>query len=169
VKYASEDEIKQALEIDSWRNLSREKVIKFAAMMPEMDKEVALSIVAQLPVFTKFGLDALKVMERVHESTLNFNERSQKNVHQAYREIREVLRDELKQEELSPEEKKFLIESLMNTGTKEFEKDSENKKFLEGLAKNVAIGAGAIVLGAVVFVGGKVMLEQENGGSSSES
>jgi hypothetical protein len=37
--YKNEDELKKALEIDTWKNLSRDKMIKFAATMPDMDKE----------------------------------------------------------------------------------------------------------------------------------
>jgi hypothetical protein len=38
--YKSEDELKKALEVSSWRNLSRDKMIRFAAMMPDMDREL---------------------------------------------------------------------------------------------------------------------------------
>lgn len=39
MKYKNEIQIKKAMGIESWRNLSRDKVIRFAAMMPDMDKE----------------------------------------------------------------------------------------------------------------------------------
>ena len=38
----SEDEVKRALGIESWRNLSKEGVMRLVAMMPEMSTEVAL-------------------------------------------------------------------------------------------------------------------------------
>lgn len=39
MKYKNEMQIKKAMGIENWRNLSRDKVIRFAAMMPDMDKE----------------------------------------------------------------------------------------------------------------------------------
>jgi len=56
----SEDEVKQELGIESWRNLSKDKVLRFAAMMPDMDTEVALKIVEHFPVFKDFALDVVK-------------------------------------------------------------------------------------------------------------
>ncbi len=160
MKFKSEDEIKKALEIDSWKNLSKDKMIKFAAMMPDIDKEVVSKIIEQFPEFTKFAMEALNVMEKEYESTLTFNKQSQENVHKAYQEIREVLKGELNQNNLSPDDKKFILELIMITGNKEFEKDTENKKFLDGLFNKVAVGVGSAILTAVVFVGGKVLLQR---------
>lgn len=160
MRFKSEDEIKKVLEIDSWKNLSKDKMIKFAAMMPDMDKEVIFKIIDQFPEFTKFAMEALNVMEKEHESTLTFNKQSQENVHQAYQEIREIFKGELNQDNLTSEEKIRLWELIMETGNKESEKDTENKQFLDGLFKKVAVGVGTAILTAVVFVGGKVLLQR---------
>lgn len=40
----SEDEVKKALGIESWRNLSKDRIVKFAAMMPDMGREVTMKI-----------------------------------------------------------------------------------------------------------------------------
>lgn len=71
--YKNEDELKKAREIDTWKNLSRDKLIKFVAMMPDMDKELALKVVEQFPEFKRFVSDALDVIEKRHEFTLNHN------------------------------------------------------------------------------------------------
>ena len=94
--YKNEDELKKELEIDTWKNLSRDKLIKFVAMMPNMDKELALKVVEQFPEFKRFVSDALDVIEKRHESTLSHNKQSQENFHQGIREIREILKRELK-------------------------------------------------------------------------
>lgn len=166
---ASEAEVKKALEIDSWRNLSRDKVLRFAAMMPDMDKEVALAIVAQFPVFSKFALAVLGSVEKANESTHSSNSSSQARAHDAYREVREALKGELDKEDLSPEDRKFILESLMETADKESQKDSENKRFLNELFSKTAIAAGAVVAAGLVFVGGKVMLERRDDDAQIES
>lgn len=165
----SEDEVKKALEIDSWRNLSRDKVMKFAAMMPDMDQEVALSIVGQFPAFTRFALGALNFLEKANESTQASNNTSQERVHDAYREVREVLRGELDQESLSPEDRRFILESMLETADKESEKDAENKRFLDGLFNKSAIAVGTAIAAGLVFVGGKIMFERGEGDKPIES
>ncbi|MFE9185345.1 hypothetical protein ACFYMB_18705 [Micromonospora haikouensis] len=156
----SEDEIKKALNIDSWRNLSKDKVVKFAAMMPDMGADVAMKIIEQFPKFKEFAVDTLNVLEREHGSTLDSNARSQERVHAAYQEIREVLKGQLEREDLSADDRRFLIEQLMETGEKESERDTENKQFLDGLFQKVLVGAGAVVAAGLVFVGGKIMVER---------
>lgn len=165
MKYKNEDEIKKALAIDSWRNLSKDKMIQFAAMMPDMDTEVALKVVEQFPAFKAFALDALAIMEKRHESTLDRNKESQENAHRAYQEIRVILEGELSRGELSWEQRKYILELIMETGAREFAKDSENKLFLDNLFKKVAVATVGVIGLGVVFVGGKVLLQ---GGGNDE-
>ncbi|MFD8739511.1 hypothetical protein ACFV06_32000 [Streptomyces sp. NPDC059618] len=166
--YKNEAQIMQALEIDSWRHLSKDKMIRFAAMMPDMDTEVALKIVEQFPVFKDFAMDAVNVMEKRHESTLSANKQSQEHVHRAFQEIRQILKNELDKDYLTWEEKKFLIEQIQETGRLELQKDTENKRFLDGMFKKVMIGAGAALALGVVFVGGKIMAESKDSPEESE-
>lgn len=83
VQYQSEIDVKKALGIDSFRNLSRENVMRFAALMPDMDKEIALKIVEQFPEFKAFALDAVHVMQKTRAATLAENAESQASVHAA--------------------------------------------------------------------------------------
>lgn len=168
VKYGDEEAVKKALEIDSWRDLSKDKVVKFAAMMPDMDKEVSMAIVNQLPVFTRFALDALQVVERAHSKSVEANERSQKEVHRAYVGVRDILKNELDNPNLTPEERRLLIEDVKETADKEFAKDSENKAFVDSLLTKALAGSTLVVVAAIVFVGGKVVLERGGGSSTAE-
>lgn len=161
MRYKNEAEIMQALGIESWRNLSKGKMIRFAAMMPDMSTEVALKIVEQFPAFKEFAKDAVDTIERRHESTLSANKQSQEHVHRAFQDIREILKRELGKDDLDWEQKKFLIEQIQETGRLEFQKDSENNKLLEGIFKKVVAGTGAALALGVVFVGGKVMAESK--------
>lgn len=159
----SEVEVKKQLGIESWRNLSKDKMLRFAAMMPDMDTEVTLKIIEQFPAFKEFALDTVKEMEKAHESTLKSNDKSQDQVYKAFQEIREILKGELDKGDLNWEQRKFIIELIQENGKLVFQKDSENKQFLNTVLGKVAVvGAGVVALG-VVFVGGKMMLEQGDG------
>ncbi|MFF0476593.1 hypothetical protein [Streptomyces sp. NPDC004284] len=159
--YKNEEEIKRALGIDSWRNLSKDKMIRFAAMVPDMGTEVALKLIEQFPAFKDFAMDAVDAIEEAHGATLSANKESQEHVHRALREIREILKGELDKGDLSWEQRRFVIEQIQETGRMDFQKDSENKKFLDGVFKKVAAGIGAAVALGVAFVGGKVMVEKK--------
>jgi len=165
--YSDEVEIKQALGIDSWRNLSKDKVIQFASMMPDMDTEVAIKIIEQFPVFKDFAVDVVDSMEKAQEATLSANTTSQERVHQAFQEIREILKGELNKDDLSFEEKKYLIEQIQETGRQEFQKDSENKQFLDGVLNKVFAGAGGALVAGLIFVGAKAVVDGRTGGSRS--
>jgi len=158
VKFGSEIEVMKALGIESWRNLSKDKVIDLASMMPDMDKEVALRIIEQLPEFTSFALQVLEFVEKRHEATLGQNAQSQQQVHLAYEEIRGILKGEL-DKELSWDQRSHIFDLLMETANREFQKDSENKQFLDSLLGKAAMVGAAVVASALVFVGGKAMVE----------
>ncbi|MFF4650884.1 hypothetical protein [Streptomyces sp. NPDC001380] len=162
MRYKSEDEIKQALGIETWRHLSKDKMIRFAAMMPDMGTEVALKIVEQFPTFKDFATGVIGAVEKAHESTLSSNNQSQDHFYQACQQTREILRGELDKDYLSPEDKKFVIEQLMELARMEFCKDSESKQFLDaGLKRVLAVAGVALALG-VAFVGGKVIVESKD-------
>jgi hypothetical protein len=167
VRYKNEAEVKRALGIESWRNLSKDRMVRFAAMMPDMDTEVALKIVEQFPVFKDFAVGVVDVMKGAHESTLSANTQSQENFHRSLERVREILNAQLDKGEPTWDERKFIIEQIMDTLRMENEKDSENKKFLFGALKMVAAGAGAALALSVAFVGGKIMMESK--GSPDDS
>lgn len=159
----TEQEVMQQLGIESWRNLSKDRMMRFAAMMPEMDTEVALKIIEQFPAFKEFALDTVKEIEKAHGGTIQANDKSQDHFYATLADIREILKGELSSEELTWEQRKWIIEQIQDQGKLAFQKDSENKKFLDTILGKVAlVGVGAVALG-LVFVGGKMMIEKGDG------
>lgn len=132
----------QALGIDSWRNLSKDKVIRFAGMMPRMAPEVAMKIIEQYPEFKEQVLKGLKTIKKAHESTLVANEKSQNQAFVTIERTMEMLQGELDKENVSSEDKRFLVENYMETTRLAVSKDSENKKFLDTMFGKVVAGAG---------------------------
>jgi len=159
MKYKNEAQVLKKLGLESWRNLSKEHVVRFAAMMPEMDREVALRIVEQFPQFKEFALGALDILERGLESALEKNQASQEHVHSAFRAVREILQGELGREDVGPADRMVILEMIMETARLESDKDSENKRFLESLTKVAAASVVAVVTLGLVFLGGKAALE----------
>lgn len=160
--YRNEAEIKQALGIESWRNLSKAKMIRFAMMMPDMDAELALKVIEQFPAFAEFATGVVGAMKKMHKSTLLANKQSQDRFHQSCEEMREILKVELSKDGLSFDEKKYFIEQIQATLKMEYQKDTENKQFLDGALKKLLVGVAFVGALGVAFVGGKVVAETKD-------
>ncbi len=162
MKYKSEQKIMKKLGIESWRNLSKDKVVKFAAMMPDMDKEVMLKIIEQFPEFREF---ANGVLEHFEESVKNLSEANSKDfvlVIEGLKETQQIIKAELDKPEISSEDRHFLIENLMRIAEMYKELDSNNKKFLKALSTDNLKVVGLTVLAAVVVLGAKVLFDGDN-------
>ena len=48
----TEQQVKDVLQIDSFRNVSKEKIKEFVSLIPHIDKDVAISIINQFPAYT---------------------------------------------------------------------------------------------------------------------
>ncbi|QFG69503.1 hypothetical protein [Ornithinimicrobium pratense] len=164
--YSSELEIKRELGIETWRELSKDKLLRFVAMMPDMDTEVALKVVEQFPSFKDFAVEVVGAVETAYESTLKTNERSGDHVHDAYGDIRTILKAELDKGELPWEQRRWLVEQIQETGRQQFIKDSENKRFLDSVLGKVVMGAGGIVVLGLAALGGRVLEQRGTGGPS---
>ena len=104
-RYVSEDAVKHALKIDSFRNLSKDKVMQFASMIPYMDKEVALAIINQFPVYADFGKAAIEQYTQTCTSILEKNKESQDAVINGYQTILNALSKRLEKEDISEEKR----------------------------------------------------------------
>ncbi|WKK71889.1 hypothetical protein Q0F99_01690 [Rathayibacter oskolensis] len=54
-----EQQLKQRLGIDSWRNVSRDSFIDFATVLPSVSEELGRRILEQFPDFKALVLDSL--------------------------------------------------------------------------------------------------------------
>jgi hypothetical protein len=69
--------------------------------------------------------------------------------HRASQQHRDALNEDLSRDDLTWEQRQFLHERFQQNVGQEFQKDSENKQFLERGLRTVAVSAGAaIALGA---------------------
>lgn len=154
----NEDDVKKALGITSFRELSKDGVMRLAAMMPDLPKEVALKIVAQFPEFRLLATETLNVVAERHESTLKSNKWSQKQFHRGIEATRNIFNAEL-QKDIEPEQRVTIYEQILELNKMEFDKDDKSKAFLLEALKILAQIVGAVLLTAVVFVGGKFLRE----------
>lgn len=152
---SSEDDVKRALNIDSWRNLSKDKLLTFVAEMPHMDKEVALKAIEQFPNFKSLVGETLHSFGQRYESAQKFSWKSQKKVHDAFQSYRETLNRELEREHLTVEDRFLILEMFRDAVSQESEKDREHKAFTIKMVTIAATVGVAAVGTAIAALGGK--------------
>ena len=76
--------------------------------------------------------------------------------------IRDCILKELDKDNLSSDERKFIIEQLMEIAKMYNEMDERSKKFFDTVFGKVLIGLGSVLGAVIVFVGGKFLLSSND-------
>ena len=147
----SVEEVKNALKIDSFRNLSKDKIMEFVSLIPNMDKEVAIKIIEQYPAFAKLSESMVAQLNKMCDTALEKNEESQRLTIQAYKQILDELSNQLHMEDISKEEREKITKQMIEIADKISVKDTENKAFIDKMVKySTGFAIGALVLGAAI-------------------
>lgn len=159
-RYVSEDAVKRALKIDSFRNMSKDKIMQFASMIPYMDKDVAIAIINQFPVFADFGKTVISHYMQVCDNILEKNKESHMAVIHGYQTILDALSKRMSAENITEEERKSITEDMVSVADKIAEADLQNKKFLDRMGTKVLLG----VLSIFAIVGAGIGINSAFGG-----
>ncbi|MDR2044516.1 MAG: hypothetical protein LBQ15_09165 [Clostridium sp.] len=148
----SETQVKKALNIESFRNLSKEKIVEFVSLIPNMDKDVAFKIIEQFPEYANFATSMIGQLNSICDNVLKSNDESQKDAVKAYKQILDSLNDLLQKDDISAEERANITDKMLEVADRISAKDTENKAFLINAIKTAApyIG-GALLLGAAIL------------------
>lgn len=66
----NEKQVLDVLGIDSFRNISKEKICQFVSLIPNMDKEVAMAIVNQFPAYKEMSVALVDSLMDLYEKSL---------------------------------------------------------------------------------------------------
>jgi hypothetical protein len=149
--YNSEVELRNALGIDSWRNLSKDTFLRFLDELPDVDPEVALKLLEQVPEITSLARGAIDDATKIYEAALTSNARSQEMVHEVHLKRLEILKSEL-EKGLSPDERMRVLDEIREVNANALQMDAENKRFLSDQFDKKLLASGvaaAAVLGLV--------------------
>jgi len=148
----TENEVKKALAVDSFRNMSKDKIIQFVSAIPNMDKDVAIKIIDQFPAYTESANNMIAQLNTMCNNVMKENGESQKEAIEAYKKILDDLGDLLKKDTITAEESLKITEQMITVADRISAKDTENKDFLNGIIKyGVPFIGGALVLGAAIL------------------
>lgn len=166
-KLLTEQKVLKKLGIEDFRHLTKAKVITLASMIDKMDPEVAKKALEQFPEFAKTISEMLKEYKQILDKALDSNSESMKSYYDICNSIIESLKEELKDQELSFEERKFIIEQMKDVANMVGEKDTENKRFLASLSIIGGVVVAAIAGAVAAALGGKTSLETDDSGGNS--
>ena len=144
----TEQKVLKKLGISDFRHLTKAKVINLASMLENMDPEVAKKALDQFPDFSKVSKELLLEFNDTLKKVLESNDKSMQNVYNVYNSIIISLQKELENENLSFEQKKYIIEKMNDIADKIGKKDSENKKWLTVMS--FIAGAAAVGITALL-------------------
>ena len=147
-KILDENQVKEKLGITEWRQLSKDKMMNFFEILPDVDNEVAIRIIEQLPDFSEKTAQIIDAMKEMYRQALADNKEATTESVKAYESVLDAIKVEMEKGGLTAEEKRYFAEKMIEIANKISEKDSENKNFLLKMLG----GAGAFFL-AVLWLG----------------
>lgn len=148
----TEQNVLRKLGIEDFRQLNKEKSIQFISMLDKMEPEVAKTALEQFPEFSNISKEILSGYKNTLDKGIESNNASIKRVYDNYNAIILSLQKELERTDLSFDEKVYIFEQMKDIACKIDNKDSENKKWIKGMAVvgGVIALAGIVVLGVAV-------------------
>lgn len=101
----TEDEVKKAMAIDSFRNMTKDKMMEFVSAIPSMDKDVAIKIIEQFPAYTQLANNIITQLNVMCSNAMKEQGESQKESIEAYQKILDDLGELLKKDTITAEER----------------------------------------------------------------
>lgn len=153
----SEQEVLKKLDIKSFGRMNKQKSVHFVSMLDKMEPEVAKKALEQFPEFSKISKEILSGYKDTLDRCMEANNTSIKAVYDNCNAIIFSLQKELEREDLSFEEKSYIIEQMKIVADMIAKKDTENKNWIKEMA----------IIGGSILLGGIALLAMAIGGSAS--
>ncbi|MFY9175913.1 MAG: hypothetical protein WBI74_02670 [Caldicoprobacterales bacterium] len=155
----TEQKVLRKLNIDNFRQLTKDKVITMASMLDKMDPEVAKKALEQFPHFSKTVEEVLSEYKEILDEGLKSNSKSIESYYETCNGIIKALEKQLENEDLSFGERKYIIEKMLEVSKMMGEKDSENKKFIAIMSGLGLVAVGILIAGLSSVLGGNTNIE----------
>jgi len=146
-KITSEVQLKEKLGINNWRELSKEKLLQYMKLAPNIDKELHIKILEQVPNFIQLTND-------ITTNVINIAEKKKEvsvTVLNVLRTIAESLNELIKKDNITPEERMYAIDKVIELSRIIDDIDKRNGDFFDTVVK-IAAGIGGFGLAVLAVV-----------------
>lgn len=150
----TEVQVLKKLDIPDFRHMTKDKVIAFATMVPKMSPEVAKKALEQFPDFASTSLSIMREYKDIIEKLMEDDRESTQICYDMYNRVMESLEKLLDDDDLTFDEKTYILEQMREVVDDVSKKDSEkanNRIKVIGVIGGVAAGIVA-VLGSAIGV-----------------
>ena len=121
-------------------------------MIPNMDKDVAISIINQFPAYAESSRNMIEQYNVMCDKILQSNDDSRRDAVMAYKTVLDDLSSLLKQDGVTPELQEKITDKMILVADKIADLHESNRNFLEGIIKyGTPLIGGALLLGAVIL------------------
>ena len=155
-KPLGELKVLKKLNIVDFRHLTKDKVIKMASMLDKMDPEVAKKALEQFPKFSTTAKEMLNDYKDTLDKGLEANRESVQAYYYTCNSLIQSLQKQLETESLSFDEKKYIIDKMVEISKMMNAKDSENKRFIVTMALIGAAVVGTVAVALATTLGGNI-------------
>ena len=145
----TEAQVLKKLNIEDFRHLTKDKVISMATMLDKMDPEVAKKALEQFPEFANTMRQILADYKQSLDEGMRQNAEGVKSYYDTCDVIISSCQKQLEQEDLSLEERRFILEQMVLVAKMKGEKNTEDKKLIVMMS---VIGLTAIGLTAGALI-----------------
>lgn len=153
----TETKVLRELGIPDFRHLTKDKVVGFVSMLPQMDPEVAKHALEQFPAFAETSLAIVNCLKDSLGAMISSNAANMAEFNARCQEALSALEAELKREDLSDEGRKLIINGILGIIEAISQKDSEDKEHHRSLFLQVAGVCVIVVLSLGAPLGLKMM------------
>ena len=139
----SEQKVLKKLDIPDFRHLTKDKIIAFASLLPQMDTEVAKKALEQFPNFASTSLEVMREYKSILENAIVSNSETTKASIYMYNQVMISLQKMVDDENLTFDERVYILEQMKEIAILVDKKDAESKNTtlnIIGIAGTVALG-----------------------------
>ena len=146
----TEAKVLRKLDIPDFRHLTKEKVVSFVSMLPQMDPEVAKLALEQFPAFAETNLAIISCLKESMETIIGSNAENMAAFNARCQEVLDALEAELQREDLTDEGRKMVIDGMMGVINAISQKDTENKEYHREVFREIVLvcSAALVLIGA---------------------
>lgn len=151
-KKLTTEKVLKKLNIEDFNCITLDKIGAFSSMLPQMDPEVAKKALEQFPEFAKTGKELISELHKTVDRILESNNKCVAQHYEGCYKILDILTEELNRENITLDEKKEIIERILEVNQMMSEIDTNNRNFmLKALGiLGVATSFGFIVIGTAL-------------------
>lgn len=156
----NETELKSLLQIQDFRHITKDKVISLASSIDNLDPKVAMSVIEQFPNYIGALRACVSEMYGIANNAMAGSDADDKRAYKLLAQSLDVLRDELKRENLTTEERFDVLDRIERLNDKQLELNARAKQFkLETLriCRDVVLTVGIF---GFMILGGKTVFRE---------